>query len=53
MVDILMKEIEKFVNDYGIIDAKRKKYYDLTKKANEINEHREKYLKDLSRKNIQ
>jgi len=52
MVNILMKEIEKFVNDYGIIDAKRKMYYDQIKKANEINERRKKYLEELSRTKI-
>ena len=38
MVNILMEEIEKFVNNYGIIDNKRKEYFEQAKKRNEINE---------------
>ncbi|MFZ4582666.1 MAG: hypothetical protein ACOYM7_08440 [Paludibacter sp.] len=44
MVNILMKEIEKFVNDNGIIDVKRKRYYDNTKEANEIAKSRDMYF---------
>lgn len=44
MVNILLQEIEKFVNEYGEIDVERKKYFNQTKKSNEINSQREKYL---------
>jgi hypothetical protein len=51
IVNMLLKEIEKFVNEYGVIDPKRKKYFEGIKKRNEINEQREKYLENISRIN--
>ena len=50
MVNILMSEIEKYVNENGIINIKRKKYFDQINKLNEINYRREKYLEEISKK---
>jgi hypothetical protein len=51
IVNILLKEIERFVNEYGVIDVKRKKYFEEIRKHNEINDQREKYLETLSKIN--
>ena len=51
MVKRLLTEIEKFVNEYGIIDLKRKKYYDDIYKRNEISRQATKYFETLNKSN--
>ena len=49
MANILLKELENFVNEYGVINIERKKYYDKIKKHNEMSEQREIYFKKLNK----
>ena len=52
MVNKLLKEVERFINEYGEIDLDRKKYYDEIYERNELSRQADKYFETMKQINL-